>query len=218
MSEFVPEEILRILNKHEVRYVLIGGLAATFYGSVTPTFDVDITPEMTMVNLARLSAALTELDARIRVEGVPDGLPFSHDATSLLAGKTPPAPSSGHPAAKPAATRTVTGARSTIAAPIRSPSSTRPAHSPSPATRRASSSARRSGAAYARAALPGALEQIEQANGDRTRTARRETRLRVLAAVRPRSWWVRWSWSARQVWPTPARPALVVRVSSLELA
>jgi hypothetical protein len=84
VSEFTPEEILRILNKHGVRYVLIGGLAATFYGSVTPTFDVDITPEMTMANLARLSAALTELEARIRVEGIPDGLPFSHDATSLM--------------------------------------------------------------------------------------------------------------------------------------
>lgn len=84
MSEFVPEEILRILNKHEVRYVLIGGLAATFYGSVTPTFDVDITPEMTRANMARLSAALTELGARIRVEGFPDGLPFSHDAASLM--------------------------------------------------------------------------------------------------------------------------------------
>ena len=41
MTEFAPEEILRILSKHEVRYVLIGGLAATFYGSVTPTFDVE---------------------------------------------------------------------------------------------------------------------------------------------------------------------------------
>jgi hypothetical protein len=29
VTEFVPEEILRILNKHEVRYVLIVGLAAT---------------------------------------------------------------------------------------------------------------------------------------------------------------------------------------------
>ena len=84
MTEFAPEEILRILDKHEVRYVLIGGLAATLYGSVTPTFDVDITPEMTTANLSRLSAALTELDARVRVEGIPDGLPFSHDATSLM--------------------------------------------------------------------------------------------------------------------------------------
>jgi hypothetical protein len=84
VSEFAPEEILRILNKHEVRYVLIGGLAATFYGSVTPTFDVDITPEMSMSNLTRLLAALTELGARIRVEGIPDGLPFSHDAMSLM--------------------------------------------------------------------------------------------------------------------------------------
>jgi hypothetical protein len=84
VSEFAPEEILRILNKHEVRYVLIGGLAATFYGSVAPTFDVDIIPEMTTANLSRLSAALTELDARIRVEGIPGGLPFSHDAKSLM--------------------------------------------------------------------------------------------------------------------------------------
>jgi hypothetical protein len=45
VTEFSPEEILRILDKHKVRYVLIGILAATFYGSVTPTFDVDITPE-----------------------------------------------------------------------------------------------------------------------------------------------------------------------------
>jgi hypothetical protein len=37
-----------------------------------------------MANLARLSAALTELGARIRVEGIPDGLPFSHDAASLM--------------------------------------------------------------------------------------------------------------------------------------
>jgi len=84
MTEFAPEEILRILDKHGVRYVLIGGLAATFYGSVTPTFDVDITPEMTTANLSRLSTALTELGARIRVEGIPDGLPFSHDSTSLM--------------------------------------------------------------------------------------------------------------------------------------
>lgn len=82
-SEFRPEELLRVLNEHKVRYVLIGGLAATLYGSMSPTFDVDITPEMSAENLARLSAALRDLDARVRVDGVPDGLPFSHDAASL---------------------------------------------------------------------------------------------------------------------------------------
>ena len=34
-------------------------------------------------NLGRLSQALTDLGARIRTEGVPEGLPFSHDAASL---------------------------------------------------------------------------------------------------------------------------------------
>jgi hypothetical protein len=46
---------------------------------------IDLTPEASQENLARLSLALTELDARIRTEEVPDGLPFSHDATSLAA-------------------------------------------------------------------------------------------------------------------------------------
>jgi hypothetical protein len=33
--------------------------------------------------LARLSSALEELDARIRVDGIEGGLPFDHDARSL---------------------------------------------------------------------------------------------------------------------------------------
>jgi hypothetical protein len=33
--------------------------------------------------LGRLSQALTDLGARIRTEGVPEGLPFSHGAASL---------------------------------------------------------------------------------------------------------------------------------------
>jgi hypothetical protein len=83
MTDFRPEELLRVLHEHDVRYVLIGGLAATLYGSAAPTFDVDITPDTSQENLERLSAALTALDARIRVDGVPDGLPFAHDAKSL---------------------------------------------------------------------------------------------------------------------------------------
>lgn len=83
MTGFDPDGLLQVLHRHEVRYVLIGGLAATLRGSATPTFDIDITPAADSANLARLSAALTELDARIRVDGIPEGIPFSHDATSL---------------------------------------------------------------------------------------------------------------------------------------
>ncbi len=83
MTGFDPDVLLEVLHRHDVQYVLIGGLAAALRGSATPTFDVDITPAASPVNLARLSAALTELDARIRVDGIPEGLPFSHDAASL---------------------------------------------------------------------------------------------------------------------------------------
>ncbi|HEY5878038.1 MAG TPA: hypothetical protein VIU11_03955 [Nakamurella sp.] len=77
--------LLQVLDRHHVVYVMIGGLAAVTHGSPFPTADLDITPESESTNLVRLSAALTDLDARIRAEGVPDGLPFAHDAESLAA-------------------------------------------------------------------------------------------------------------------------------------
>lgn len=42
-----------------------------------------MTPSSSPENLARLSAALYELAAKVRADGVSDGLPFSHDAASL---------------------------------------------------------------------------------------------------------------------------------------
>ena len=80
---FAPQELLRVLERHAVEYVLIGGLAATLHGSPHATTDVDITPERGRKNLERLSAALTELNARIRVSGEPEGFPFSHNWESL---------------------------------------------------------------------------------------------------------------------------------------
>lgn len=82
-TEFRPELILAALERHGVRYVLIGGLAAAIHGSTLVTTDIDITPERGIRNLERLSAALEELGARIRAEGVPGGIPFDHSAESL---------------------------------------------------------------------------------------------------------------------------------------
>ena len=79
---FDPEAILRKLLEHEVQYVLIGGLAATLYGSPFVTTDADIVPARDHENLTRLSHALSDLQARIRVEGEPDGIPF--DASSRM--------------------------------------------------------------------------------------------------------------------------------------
>lgn len=81
---FHADAMLEVLQRHHVHFVLIGGFAANVHGSPLLTSDVDITPEAGRENLSRLSAALTELEARIRAEGV-EPLPFSHDGESLAA-------------------------------------------------------------------------------------------------------------------------------------
>jgi len=81
-----PAAIVAALNRHQVRYVIIGAFAAIAQQAPIPaTRDIDFTPDAGEENLARLSRALTDLGARIRAEAVPEGLPFSHDATSLAA-------------------------------------------------------------------------------------------------------------------------------------
>jgi hypothetical protein len=62
---------------------MIGGLAAVLRGSPLRTSDMDICPERSPENLARLALALREVDARIRAEGAGDGVPFSCDAAFL---------------------------------------------------------------------------------------------------------------------------------------
>ena len=76
--------ILEVLNRHEVDYVVIGAYAAQLHGApIRKTEDIDVTPDRSRENLARLSRALKELDARIRTVGAPGGLVFDHDGTSL---------------------------------------------------------------------------------------------------------------------------------------
>lgn len=80
---FQPAEILAALERHGVRYVVIGGLAATLHGSPVVTTDADICPARDRDNLERLAAALKELRAKIRTPGVPGGLAFACDAIFL---------------------------------------------------------------------------------------------------------------------------------------
>ncbi len=80
---FQPDEILAALVRHGVRHVVIGGLAATLHGSPVLTSDADICPARDRDNLERLAAALRELGARIRTQGVPEGLRFDSSAAFL---------------------------------------------------------------------------------------------------------------------------------------
>jgi hypothetical protein len=84
---FEPTPILAALLRHGVKFVAIGGYAAALRGAPFVTFDVDVTPSEDKQNLSRLSAALKELDARVRTVDAPEGLPFDHDADSLAAAR-----------------------------------------------------------------------------------------------------------------------------------
>ena len=86
---FDPDRILRVLDRHGVEYVLVGGVAARVHGAQRATADIDCVPETTGENLERLAAALAELGARLRVGGLTDEearqLPLQLDATTLAA-------------------------------------------------------------------------------------------------------------------------------------
>jgi len=83
MSPLEADAIVACLQRHGVRYVLIGGLAAILHGSPQVTFDADICPAREPDDLERLAAALRELQARIRAVDAPEGLPFACDAAFL---------------------------------------------------------------------------------------------------------------------------------------
>lgn len=78
-----PERILVTLDKHKVRFVLIGALAARLHGFPRLTADADITPADDPANLKQLAKALTELHARVYTESVPEGLVFDCSAATL---------------------------------------------------------------------------------------------------------------------------------------
>lgn len=59
-----------VLNRHEVRFVVIGGMAAMVRDLPVPaTVDIDITPSRDPENLERLAAAFDELEAGLLTAG-----------------------------------------------------------------------------------------------------------------------------------------------------
>jgi hypothetical protein len=83
-----PDEILAVLERHQVLYVVIGGLAAELRGSPYVTRDVDVTPARTRANFTRLAAALRELDAKLRIADMDEPLAIAFDEESFNQGTT----------------------------------------------------------------------------------------------------------------------------------
>lgn len=83
-AEFRPEAVIELLGRHNVRYVLIGGLAAITHGAPLVTQDIDVCYDREGANLERLADALREVHAELR--GAEPGLPFRLDARTLAAG------------------------------------------------------------------------------------------------------------------------------------
>lgn len=85
MSGYDPLAAIAALNRHGVRYLLIGGLAGRLHGSPSITNDTDLSYARDQDNLVRLAAALEELQARLR--GVDEDVPFILDALTLERGQ-----------------------------------------------------------------------------------------------------------------------------------
>lgn len=81
---FDPIAAIRALERHRVRFIIIGGFAGRLWGSPSLTNDLDICYARERENLVRLAAALGQLKARLR--GVGERVPFLLDAKTFEAG------------------------------------------------------------------------------------------------------------------------------------
>jgi hypothetical protein len=80
-ADFRPRAQLAHLTGYGVDFVVVGGIAATLYGSDRDTFDLDICPSPDRANLETLGRALIDVDAHLR--GVEDAVPFVPDGRTL---------------------------------------------------------------------------------------------------------------------------------------
>lgn len=75
-------QLIKRLSEHGVRFVVIGGYAAMLHGSDVVTQDVDVCASMDRDNLARIIAALHDIDPVFRFHI--KRLPLYNDADALF--------------------------------------------------------------------------------------------------------------------------------------
>ncbi len=71
-AAFDPAALITTLRRHDVDYVIVGGLSARAYGAQRLTYDLDCVPARSPENLHALADALHQLEARLRIDRVSD--------------------------------------------------------------------------------------------------------------------------------------------------
>jgi len=69
LSEFDLRSLLEALHDHDVRFVVIGGVAVGAHGFVRGTEDLDLVPDPDPENLQRLIVALGNLESTLPTAG-----------------------------------------------------------------------------------------------------------------------------------------------------
>jgi hypothetical protein len=75
---------IEVFARHEVEFIIVGGVAMNLHGSAHVTFDLDICYARRRANLKRIVAALSSYHPRLR--GLPKDLPFIWDEQTLQSG------------------------------------------------------------------------------------------------------------------------------------
>lgn len=78
------EQLLLLLATNDVRFIVIGGLAAMAHGVARATYDIDVVYSREPENIKRLATALRPHQPYLR--GAPPGLPFRWDEATVQAG------------------------------------------------------------------------------------------------------------------------------------
>jgi hypothetical protein len=76
--------LLRALRREKVRFIVVGGAAATAHGGARLTLGLDVVYSRKPENRRRLVAALLPLAPTLR--GAPEGLPFVWDERTIRSG------------------------------------------------------------------------------------------------------------------------------------
>ena len=76
--------LITLLVENEIDFIIVGGAAATVYGSARLTLDLDIVYSRDNLNLERIVRALEPVQPYLR--GAPPGLPFEWSVQTLKKG------------------------------------------------------------------------------------------------------------------------------------